>query len=99
MGIYNFNDFNLSSGCILPNHPEFGKWSVPGSKTLQPGVLVATGIRLNVQCDKNFKREGPRMISCRNSKWSRVPKCLSMCFSYDVIVVLTKFIGFDLIKI
>ncbi|XP_063918251.1 modular serine protease-like isoform X2 [Zophobas morio] len=68
-----------NGGCILPNHPEFGKWSVPGSKTLQPGVLVATGTRLNVQCDKHFKREGPRVISCRNSKWSRVPKCLKVC--------------------
>ncbi|XP_063912700.1 uncharacterized protein LOC135129480 [Zophobas morio] len=32
-----------SSYCILPNHPEFGKWIVVGaSDELQPGIAVAS---------------------------------------------------------
>ncbi|XP_063918421.1 uncharacterized protein LOC135133832 [Zophobas morio] len=65
------------NGCILPNHPEFGKWLVNGSERLQPGMSVATETRLNVQCDEHFKLDGGRVVICKDGKWSRdVGRCL-----------------------
>ncbi|XP_063918420.1 uncharacterized protein LOC135133831, partial [Zophobas morio] len=72
--------FCLNSGCILPNHPEFGKWFVTGSKSLQPGMSVARGTRLNVQCHEHFKLDSQRVINCGKNKWSRkLGRCLKLC--------------------
>ncbi|XP_063919441.1 uncharacterized protein LOC135134643 isoform X2 [Zophobas morio] len=70
------------SRCILPNHPESGKWSILGATTaLEPGTPVTSGTVLKLECNERFLMEGQNLIYCdKNNKWSsELGRCLKSC--------------------
>ncbi|KAJ3653972.1 hypothetical protein Zmor_013190 [Zophobas morio] len=70
-----------SRKCILPNHPDFGKWTVSGStRVLQPGMSVDAGTDLKLECNEGFKTVGQMVVHCVNNRWSSgLGRCLKVC--------------------
>ncbi|XP_063923280.1 uncharacterized protein LOC135137524 [Zophobas morio] len=83
-----FNNFqtrilrNIESGCSLPEHPPFGKWSVIGSsEKWSPHQLLPSGNFLGVSCVDGYVIEGSPFMNCmNNNKWSNdIGRCLKKC--------------------
>jgi secreted trypsin-like serine protease len=71
-------------GCILPEHPNSGRWSVLGNSApeFSPGKFVAKHTILVVQCNEKHKLDGLEYLVCRSGSWSaKVGKCLKTCSS------------------
>ncbi|KAH0816618.1 hypothetical protein GEV33_006173 [Tenebrio molitor] len=71
-------------GCILPEHPDSGRWSVLGnsSQLLSAGKFVEKSTILRVQCNEKHKLDGHDLLVCRSGSWSgKVGKCLKTCSS------------------
>ncbi|RZC37543.1 Trypsin domain containing protein, partial [Asbolus verrucosus] len=80
------NDFVLEkvqlNGCILPEHPILGEWSVYDSinTNLLPGMWVPAKTVLQIKCDTLYKLSGPAVILCTDGKWSsNISQCLRTC--------------------
>ena len=72
---------NLTSRCILPTHPESGKWSILGAtRKLSPGAPVTSGTVLKLECSEGFRMDGQNLIYCdKNNKWTgELGRCLSI---------------------
>jgi secreted trypsin-like serine protease len=71
-------------GCILPEHPDSGRWSVLGnsSQLFSPGKFVENSTTLRVQCNEKHKLDGDDLLVCRSGSWSaKLGKCLKTCSS------------------
>ncbi|KAJ3649363.1 hypothetical protein Zmor_021113 [Zophobas morio] len=70
------------SRCILPTHPESGKWSILGAtRKLSPGAPVTSGTVLKLECSEGFRMDGQNLIYCdKNNKWTgELGRCLKTC--------------------
>ncbi|XP_044259079.1 uncharacterized protein LOC123007726 [Tribolium madens] len=68
------------SGCVLPKHPDFGKWSLLAPSSLSPGMSVSVGTLLQVTCQNKYKLDGNSIILCDEGHWSsEIGKCLRTC--------------------
>ncbi|XP_063910061.1 uncharacterized protein LOC135127544 isoform X1 [Zophobas morio] len=67
--------------CILPHHPQFGKWTdLFGFSELQPGLSVPSGTTVRIKCNRNFTVEGYNQLTCENGAWSKnIGRCLRLC--------------------
>jgi hypothetical protein len=67
------NKINLSSSfrsrCVLPEHPNFGRWSTENGSLL-PGMSVLAGTTLDVECDDGYVVDGNNRTSCQDQKWT-----------------------------
>ncbi|XP_063908174.1 uncharacterized protein LOC135126227 isoform X2 [Zophobas morio] len=67
------------SGCILPDHPTFGNWSILGASSnhFMPGTLVVPGTVLKIECKLNYTLSGHSSVFCEKELWSsNVGECL-----------------------
>jgi hypothetical protein len=79
------------NGCILPQHPTFGSWSVYRSANqLNPGMLAPSGTVLQVTCRDTYKLDGDAALVCINARWTtEVGQCLKTCPSIYSTSVMT----------
>ncbi|XP_970945.2 modular serine protease isoform X1 [Tribolium castaneum] len=76
--------------CVLPNHPEFGKWKIFGPDNLSPGATVNPGTILNIVCQNGYKLEGNSVIYCANGQWTEnIGVCLKLCSPLSSTKVMT----------
>ncbi|XP_068900932.1 uncharacterized protein [Tenebrio molitor] len=91
-------------GCILPEHPDSGRWSVLGnsSQLFSPGKFVQKSTTLRLQCNDKHKLDGHDLLVCRSGSWSaKVGKCLKTCSSIQNTVrtkVICKFKGKEIVN-
>ncbi|XP_063910051.1 uncharacterized protein LOC135127542 isoform X1 [Zophobas morio] len=71
--------------CVLPQHPEFGNWSVYyGFYEFKPGQSVPSGVILRISCGSNFKVVGNSQLTCDDGEWSDdIGQCSQICPSFD----------------
>ncbi|XP_063908172.1 uncharacterized protein LOC135126226 [Zophobas morio] len=81
------------SGCILPDHPTFGNWSIFGapSNHFMPGTLVVPGTVLKIECKPNYTLSGHGSLFCENEFWSsNVGECLGIATPKTQDLVATE---------
>ncbi|XP_063908171.1 uncharacterized protein LOC135126225 isoform X2 [Zophobas morio] len=81
------------SGCILPDHPMFGNWSIFGapSNHFMPGTLVVPGTVLKIECKQNYTLSGHGSLFCENEFWSsNVGECLGIATPKTQDLVTTE---------
>jgi secreted trypsin-like serine protease len=85
-------------GCILPEHPDSGRWSVLGNSAQEfsPGKFVEKYTILVVQCNEKHKLDGLEYLVCRSGSWSaKVGKCLKTCSSLQNTVTTKVVCSFE----
>jgi hypothetical protein len=60
---------SFRSRCVLPEHPNFGRWSTENGSLL-PGMSVPAGTTLDVECDDGYVVDGNNRTSCQDQKWT-----------------------------
>ncbi|XP_063918253.1 clotting factor C-like isoform X2 [Zophobas morio] len=70
-----------SISCVLPQHPQFGNWTIYNSLSqLLPGTLVPEQTVLETSCQKGFKLDGEDITACIRGTWKpKIGQCLRTC--------------------
>ncbi|KAJ3618905.1 hypothetical protein MTP99_005705 [Tenebrio molitor] len=75
-----------NEGCILPAHPDSGRWIPLGnfSESLSPGGLLGNFTVLKLECDKGHVLIGEMFLLCNNDIWmQKMGKCSKTCPSIN----------------
>ncbi|XP_056630656.1 modular serine protease-like [Diorhabda sublineata] len=70
-----------SQGCMLPDHPENGKWAIIGGARAEPKTKVSVNTLLTYSCRSGYKLSSQNALSlCSEKGWSaETPTCSILC--------------------